>query len=91
MNDDIVRHDGEDEPYQQFSGLQPQIIITVGHGCYVGITWDDGCLVALIPEFLEGYSPDTESNWRPLSWVPPKVAMQMGAMASSHCKEVDCS
>lgn len=68
----MLLHD-DGTPYEMGPGLQPDELINLGNDCWVGIVFDDRCLVALTPKIdpSEPYDPDRSNKWSPVSWIPP--------------------
>ena len=82
----MLPHD-DGMPYEEGPGLQPDELVNLGNDCWVGIVEDDGCFVALTPDVSEPYDPDTSCNWKPLPWIPPKVAVRIGYLAATRYTE----
>ena len=70
--------------------LQPEETIDLGNGNWAGIAYDDGCLVALMPNVDDPFAPMMEDEpaprWKSVKWIPPRVAIRMGELAATHYK-----
>jgi hypothetical protein len=56
---------------------QPKEIVDLGNDCKVGIVTDDGCYLVLLPS--------SNGFWKPTSWIPARVAIRLGELATGHC------
>ena len=57
------------------SPWQPKWKVDVGHGCEVGVTIDDHCLMALIPTHkMTNGEIEFTGEWKPTPWIPKAVA-----------------
>ena len=55
---------------------QPEWTIDCGQGCEAGLTIDDGCFGALLP--------NGAGQWRPTRWIPMKVAEKIASLITDH-------